>query len=97
MQLDNLKRVCLLLTAINGLVNDIVNAETFTIGYITGSKRRPGNFEYQRPGFRISGAINLAVREVRIFFFFLFLPLKYKYNAFYKKKKVLVDFFFFFF
>ncbi|XP_044015462.1 guanylate cyclase 32E-like isoform X2 [Aphidius gifuensis] len=64
MQLDNLKRVCLLLTAINGLVNDIVNGETFTIGYITGSKRRPGNFEYQRPGFRISGAINLAVHEV---------------------------------
>lgn len=42
-----------------------VKGETFTLGYITGSKRRPNDFEYQRPGFRISGAITLAVEEVR--------------------------------
>ncbi|XP_043474610.1 guanylate cyclase 32E isoform X1 [Leptopilina heterotoma] len=41
-----------------------VKGKTFTLGYITGSKRRPNDFEYQRPGFRISGAITLAVEEV---------------------------------
>ncbi|XP_015121956.1 guanylate cyclase 32E [Diachasma alloeum] len=60
MRLINLERACLLVTAIYGLVN----ADTFTLGYITGSKRRMGDLEYQRPGYRISGAINLAVEEV---------------------------------
>ncbi|KYB25442.1 Guanylate cyclase 32E-like Protein [Tribolium castaneum] len=38
--------------------------ETFTIGYLTGSQRRPGDLEYPRPGLTISGAISLAVDEV---------------------------------
>ncbi|XP_011308838.1 guanylate cyclase 32E isoform X2 [Fopius arisanus] len=60
MRLINVKRACLLVISIYGLVN----ADTFTLGYITGSKRRMGDLEYQRPGYRISGAINLAVEEV---------------------------------
>lgn len=28
----------------------IVRAETFTIGYLTGSQRKPGDMEYDRPG-----------------------------------------------
>lgn len=39
-------------------------AETFIIGYLTGSQRKPGDFEYSRPGLTISGAISLAVEEV---------------------------------
>ncbi|CAH1154232.1 unnamed protein product [Phaedon cochleariae] len=38
--------------------------ETFTIGYLTGSQRIPGDLEYPRPGLTISGAISLAVEEV---------------------------------
>ncbi|XP_066598424.1 guanylate cyclase 32E [Prorops nasuta] len=64
MLLANVERACLLLTAIHALLNRGVHAETFTLGYITGSKRRPGDLEYQRPGSRISGAITLAVEEV---------------------------------
>lgn len=64
MQLASVERACLLLTAIHILLDKGVYAETFTLGYITGSKRRPGDFEYQRPGYRISGAISLAVKEV---------------------------------
>ncbi|XP_024942197.1 guanylate cyclase 32E [Cephus cinctus] len=67
MLLVQLERVCLLLVAIPILMPDsilLAIAETFTLGYITGSKRRPGDFEYQRPGYRISGAITLAVKEV---------------------------------
>ncbi|XP_014300035.1 guanylate cyclase 32E [Microplitis demolitor] len=64
MRLVNVERACLLLTTIHVLVNEIVDAKTFTLGYITGSKRRPNEFEYQRPGTRISGAITLAVEEV---------------------------------
>ena len=64
MQLASVERACLLLTAIHILLDKGVYAETFTLGYITGSKRRPGDFEYQRPGYRISGAISLAVEEV---------------------------------
>lgn len=64
MLLANVERVCLLLTAIHVLLDKDVDAETFTIGYITGSKRRPEDLEYQRPGFRISGAMTLAVEEV---------------------------------
>jgi len=58
------------------LDNKCVNAETFTLGYITGSKRRGEDLEYQRPGYRISGAITLAVEEASIFpiAFSLFLP-----------------------
>lgn len=65
MLLANVERTCLLLTVIHVLLDDKrVDAETFTLGYITGSKRRPSDFEYQRPGFQISGAISLAVEEV---------------------------------
>lgn len=64
MLLANVERTCLLLTAIHILLDKGVYAETFTLGYITGSKRRPGDLEYQRPGYRISGAISLAVEEV---------------------------------
>ena len=46
------------------LINKGVDTETFTLGYITGSKRRDNDLEYQRPGLRISGAITLAVEEV---------------------------------
>lgn len=41
-----------------------VAAEIFTVGYITGSQRHPGDFEYPKPGRTISGAISLAVEEV---------------------------------
>ena len=27
-----------------------VEADTFTLGYLTGSQRTPGNLDYQRPG-----------------------------------------------
>ncbi|XP_015431472.1 PREDICTED: guanylate cyclase 32E [Dufourea novaeangliae] len=64
MLLGNVERACLLLTAIHVLLGNGADAETFTLGYITGSKRRPGDLEYQRPGYRISGAISLAVEEV---------------------------------
>ncbi|KAF7269656.1 hypothetical protein GWI33_017336 [Rhynchophorus ferrugineus] len=39
-------------------------SDTFTMGYLTGSQRRPGDREYSRPGLTISGAISLAVEEV---------------------------------
>ncbi|KRT86561.1 hypothetical protein AMK59_513 [Oryctes borbonicus] len=39
-------------------------SDTFTMGYLTGSKRLPGDLEYPRPGLTISGAISLAVNEV---------------------------------
>ncbi|XP_012260738.2 guanylate cyclase 32E isoform X3 [Athalia rosae] len=58
------RRTCVLLTALLALFFGGVDARTFTLGYLTGSKRRPGDLEYQRPGYRISGAINLAVEEV---------------------------------
>ncbi|XP_076232200.1 guanylate cyclase 32E isoform X1 [Calliopsis andreniformis] len=64
MLLATVERACLLLTAIHVLLDKSADGETFTLGYITGSKRRPGDFEYQRPGYRISGAISLAVEEV---------------------------------
>ncbi|XP_017480549.1 PREDICTED: speract receptor-like [Rhagoletis zephyria] len=41
-----------------------VSAEVFTLGYLTGSQRSPGNLDYQRPGITISGAITLAVSQV---------------------------------
>ncbi|XP_050310703.1 guanylate cyclase 32E [Anthonomus grandis grandis] len=40
------------------------NSDTFTLGYLTGSQRRPGDKEYSRPGLTISGAISLAVEEI---------------------------------
>ena len=63
--LTNVERMYLFLMVIHVLLIDKgVDAETFTLGYITGSKRRDNDLEYQRPGFRISGAITLAVEEV---------------------------------
>lgn len=41
-----------------------VTGEIFTLGYLTGSQRRPGNLDYPRPGLTISGAISLAVNEI---------------------------------
>ncbi|XP_063821635.1 speract receptor isoform X1 [Ostrinia nubilalis] len=38
--------------------------EKFTLGYITGSQRRPGDYSYPRPGRVISGAISMAVDDV---------------------------------
>ncbi|XP_014210339.1 guanylate cyclase 32E [Copidosoma floridanum] len=46
------------------LLDGVVKGEHFTLGYITGSKRRPGDWEYSRPGLQISGAITLAIDEV---------------------------------
>lgn len=40
------------------------DADNFTMGYLTGTQRRPGNKEYPRPGLIISGAIGLAVDEI---------------------------------
>ncbi|XP_063226249.1 guanylate cyclase 32E isoform X2 [Bacillus rossius redtenbacheri] len=42
---------------------DAALCENFVLGYLTGSRRRPGDHEYSRPGLTISGAISLAVRE----------------------------------
>ncbi|KAG5673369.1 hypothetical protein PVAND_003425 [Polypedilum vanderplanki] len=42
----------------------IVNCDVFKLGYITGSHRRHGDLEYERPGLTISGALTLAVTEV---------------------------------
>ncbi|KAF4520108.1 hypothetical protein B566_EDAN010264 [Ephemera danica] len=36
----------------------------FTVGYLTGSQRRPWDNEYSRPGITISGAISLAIAEL---------------------------------
>ncbi|CAM1291419.1 Uncharacterised protein g121 [Pycnogonum litorale] len=38
--------------------------EEFVMGYLTGSRRMPGNIDYGRPGLMISGAISLAVDEI---------------------------------
>jgi len=58
------------------LDNKRVGAETFTLGYITGSKRRGEDLEYQRPGYiyRISSAITLAVEEWYLPYRFVCLP-----------------------
>ncbi|XP_015172076.1 PREDICTED: guanylate cyclase 32E isoform X2 [Polistes dominula] len=64
MLLGNVERACLLLTAIHVLLGKGVDADTFTLGYITGSKRCPGDKEYNRLGYWISGAITLAVEKV---------------------------------
>ncbi|KAI5717063.1 hypothetical protein M8J76_016997 [Diaphorina citri] len=41
-----------------------LRCEEFTLGYLTGSQRLPGDKEYARPGLTISGAISLAVSEI---------------------------------
>ncbi|OWR43508.1 putative guanylyl cyclase receptor, partial [Danaus plexippus plexippus] len=43
---------------------DTSHGEKFTLGYLTGSQRRPGDLNYQMPGRVISGAISMAVDEV---------------------------------
>lgn len=47
-----------------GLDFDHQVKEVFTLGYITGSRRRPWDKEYPRPGLQISGAISLALAEL---------------------------------
>ncbi|XP_038109583.1 guanylate cyclase 32E isoform X3 [Culex quinquefasciatus] len=42
----------------------MIGGDVFTVGYLTGSQRRPGDREYARPGLQISGAITLAIEEV---------------------------------
>jgi hypothetical protein len=42
----------------------LARGDVFTLGYLTGSQRRPGDQEYVRPGLSISGAISLAVTEL---------------------------------
>ncbi|XP_070503442.1 speract receptor [Chironomus tepperi] len=41
-----------------------INCDVYKLGYITGSHRRPGDLEYERPGLTISGALTLAIEEV---------------------------------
>ncbi|CAH0720734.1 unnamed protein product, partial [Brenthis ino] len=50
---------CLLIVAM-----DTSLGEKFTLGYLTGSQRRPGDLNYPKPGIVISGAISMAVDEV---------------------------------
>ncbi|XP_023216984.1 guanylate cyclase 32E-like [Centruroides sculpturatus] len=62
--------VYLITTVVNDFLFNIFNrvcvtADTFTIGYLTGSQRREGDNGYSRPGLSISGAISLAVEEIR--------------------------------
>lgn len=45
----------------------IAAPENYTMGYLTGSLRRPGNRGYPRPGLTISGAISLAVDEINTY------------------------------
>ncbi|GIX85149.1 ANF_receptor domain-containing protein [Caerostris extrusa] len=47
-----------------GSICGLCHGDTFTIGYLTGSERRPGNMDYHRPGLSISGAITMAVDEI---------------------------------
>jgi hypothetical protein len=42
----------------------LAGGDVFTLGYLTGSQRRPGDHGYSRPGLSISGAISLAVKEL---------------------------------
>jgi len=41
-----------------------VRSDEFVLGYLTGSRRRPGDIGYSKPGRTISGAISLAVEEI---------------------------------
>ncbi|XP_060529938.1 guanylate cyclase 32E isoform X2 [Cylas formicarius] len=61
-QLQVQARLVLLLVAVFGIRT--LRSETFTLGYLTGSQRPPGDREYSRPGLTISGAISLAVEQV---------------------------------
>ncbi|CAB3380498.1 Hypothetical predicted protein [Cloeon dipterum] len=60
----------LLLLFLLGLVNGGAGQQgaggrqVYTLGYITGSRRRPWDKEYPRPGLQISGAISLALAEL---------------------------------
>lgn len=47
----------------------MIGGDVFTVGYLTGSQRRPGDREYARPGLQISGAISLAMEEVNSLYF----------------------------
>lgn len=48
-------RICLglLFIYLCGYKSVIVIGEVFTLGYLTGSQRRAGNLEYQKPGILI--------------------------------------------
>ena len=37
------------------------------LGYLTGSRKKPNNYFYEKPGQSISGGITLAVKEVRVY------------------------------
>ncbi|CAH2232762.1 jg15507 [Pararge aegeria aegeria] len=50
---------CILIATLN-----TSRGEKFILGYLTGSQRRPGDMNYQKPGIVISGAISMAVDEV---------------------------------
>ncbi|XP_041976908.1 guanylate cyclase 32E [Aricia agestis] len=52
-------RLCILMAALG-----TAKGEKFTLGYLTGSQRKIGDMNYQRPGRVISGAISMAVDEV---------------------------------
>lgn len=54
---------------------DLSKPRNFTIGYLTGSARLPDDQEYKRPGLLISGALTLAVNEVRDHFRFNYITL----------------------
>lgn len=58
-----LTRLCNIITILT-LIIKLGASENYTIGYLTGSLRRPGNKGYPRPGLTISGAITLAVEEI---------------------------------
>ncbi|XP_062715719.1 speract receptor isoform X1 [Aedes albopictus] len=47
----------------------MIGGDVFTVGYLTGSQRRPGDREYARPGLQISGAITFAIEEVNDIYF----------------------------
>lgn len=61
--LRNYKALCWLYIVLltKGICTDAIN---FTMGFLTGSQRRPWNREYTRHGLIISGAISLAVDEI---------------------------------
>ncbi|XP_047528316.1 guanylate cyclase 32E isoform X2 [Vanessa atalanta] len=50
---------CIIIAALN-----TSHGEKFMLGYLTGSQRRPGDLNYQKPGRVLSGAISMAVDEV---------------------------------
>lgn len=60
--MPNIVCLCALLIFVNSFNRFL--CDQFTVGYLTGSSRLPGNIDYQRPGLMISGAITLAVEEI---------------------------------